>query len=535
MANSALIDDLLKQFAGNPRRVFARLANEYRKRGELDSAIEICRSHVPLQPGYISGHIVLGQALYDSGSLEEARSSFETALALDPENLIALRHMGDIARATGSVESARGWYRQLLEIDPQNEEVAAQLESLGASDAAPAASSDADSEALGGWGEVSPEAIDLATESDALSEHEHESEAAPESAAPVAAAPTATAASEDTLALDEIFDVPQRAYQDEPGDEQSEEAPPVAAVDGLEATSFQGDVRLESSPLELVELEDLEELSSDAGSAGEAIETGEQSTEPVAVQGAVAPLFPADSYDFTDEGSPEEDAASSAFATETMAELYLQQGFPDRALAIYRELAARSPDDASLRERIAELTEADDAAPAAPAVESRARSAREFFGVLAYRKPPHVVDRDATPESAAAPMMEAGAEDPDSPAAESGTELVTAESEAGPAVLDSAGLPSMHEARNGTPGREADSALSLDDVFRDAPSSDASGSRKGLSFDEFFARRGNDAAKQPSGAVAAEAHEGVPDAEHSTDEEPQDLELFHAWLDGLKG
>jgi hypothetical protein len=132
-------------------------------------------------------------------------------------------------------------------------------------------------------------------------------------------------------------------------------------------------------------------------------------------------------------------------------------------------------------------------------------------------------------------MMEAGAEDPDSPAAESGTELVTAESEAGPAVLDSAGLPSMHEARNGTPGREADSALSLDDVFRDAPSSDASGSRKGLSSDEFFARRGNDAAKQPSGAVAAEAHEGVPDAEHSTDEEPQDLELFHAWLDGLKG
>ncbi len=540
MANSALIDDLLKQFAGNPRRVFARLANEYRKRGELASAIEICRSHVPLQPGYISGHIVLGQALYDSGSLEEARSSFETALALDPENLIALRHMGDIARATGSVESARGWYRQLLEIDPQNEEVAAQLESLGESDAAPATSSGADSEALGGWGEVSPEAIDLTAESDALPEHEHESEEAPESAAPIAEAPAASpaAAPEDTLALDEIFDFPERADPDERRDEELEEAPPVAAVDGLEATSFHGDERLESSPLDLVEIEELEELSSnagDAGDAGDAIENAEQSTEPVAVAGAVAPLFPEDSYDFTGEDSSEADAAPGAFATETMAELYLQQGFPDRALAIYRELAACSPDDASLRERIAELTEADDAAPAAPAVESRARTAREFFGVLAYRQAPRVVDHDAASESAAVPVMEAGVHHPESPATESGGEPAAGESEAEPAVLESVGSPSAPEARNGKPGREAASALSLDDVFRDAPSSDASGSRKGLSFDEFFARRGNDAAQQTTGAVAAEADESVPDAEHTTDDEPQDLELFHAWLDGLKG
>ena len=60
MANSALIEDLRKQFAENPRRVFARLANEYRKSGDLDVAIEICRAHVPLQPTYISGYIVLG-------------------------------------------------------------------------------------------------------------------------------------------------------------------------------------------------------------------------------------------------------------------------------------------------------------------------------------------------------------------------------------------------------------------------------------------------------------------------------------------
>jgi hypothetical protein len=132
MANSALIEDLRKQFAENPRRVFARLANEYRKSGDLNVAIEICRAHVPLQPTYISGYIVLGQALFESGQPEEARATFETALSLDPENLIALRQLGDIARASGDLDGARGWYHKLLEVDPQNEEAALQLEALDA-------------------------------------------------------------------------------------------------------------------------------------------------------------------------------------------------------------------------------------------------------------------------------------------------------------------------------------------------------------------------------------------------------------------
>src|SRR6476659_313998 len=154
MANSALIEDLRKQFAENPRRVFARLANEYRKSGDLDAAIEICRAHVPLQPTYISGYIVLGQALFERGQLEEARSTFETALTLDPENLIALRQLGDIARASGDVEAARGWYHKLLEVDPQNDEIAAQLDALEApshSESAPDESSPVS------WSDIHPD------------------------------------------------------------------------------------------------------------------------------------------------------------------------------------------------------------------------------------------------------------------------------------------------------------------------------------------------------------------------------------------
>jgi tetratricopeptide (TPR) repeat protein len=124
MASSARIDELLKKFDENPRRYFAPLANEYRKAGDLEQAIFICQEYLPQQPGHMSGHIVYGQALFELNRHDEAKTVFETALSLDPENLIALRHLGDIARIGGDSANARIWYQRVLEADPRNEEIA---------------------------------------------------------------------------------------------------------------------------------------------------------------------------------------------------------------------------------------------------------------------------------------------------------------------------------------------------------------------------------------------------------------------------
>ena len=93
----------------------------------------------------------------------------------------------------------------------------------------------------------------------------------------------------------------------------------------------------------------------------------------------------------------------------------------------------------------------------------------------------------------------------------------------------------MRPPSSGKPGREADSGLSLDDVFRDSPVVEGSGSRNALSFDEFFARRANGSAEHAGGTVATGTNGSSPGEEQASDDEPQDLELFHAWLDGLKG
>ena len=127
---NARLEELRSKFQENPRRYFAPFANELRKSGDLPQAISVCRAHLASQPGHVSGHIVLGQALYEAGESDEARGIFTAALELDPENLIALRSLGEIAQVNGEFTAARLWYERLLDADPRNTEVSQLLRDI---------------------------------------------------------------------------------------------------------------------------------------------------------------------------------------------------------------------------------------------------------------------------------------------------------------------------------------------------------------------------------------------------------------------
>ncbi|MBI2163491.1 MAG: tetratricopeptide repeat protein [candidate division NC10 bacterium] len=111
-------------------RVFAQLADAYRKEGLLDEAIRICRDGLVAHPNYVSGRVVLGRALLEQGALEEAEAEFRRVLELAPDNLLALRLLGDTSAQQGRSGEAREHYERALRLNPLDRETQDRLAAL---------------------------------------------------------------------------------------------------------------------------------------------------------------------------------------------------------------------------------------------------------------------------------------------------------------------------------------------------------------------------------------------------------------------
>ena len=128
MAYTSEIEKLEKRWAENPKgRNFAPLADAYRKAGELDRAIELCKSGLERHPDYVSAHIVYGRCLVDQRQDIAAGEVFQKVLTLDPENILALRVLAEICERGKRFEEAVGWLTKLLAVDPMNGDAAEHL------------------------------------------------------------------------------------------------------------------------------------------------------------------------------------------------------------------------------------------------------------------------------------------------------------------------------------------------------------------------------------------------------------------------
>jgi tetratricopeptide (TPR) repeat protein len=438
MSSSARIEELQRKYDENPRRYFAPLANEFRKAGDAEQAIAICREHIPQQPGHMSGHIVFGQALFEAGQLDESWSIFETALTLDPENLIALRHLGDIARAQGELEEARSWYGRVLEADPRNSEIAATLAELaaGADSAPPPVGTEGAPEpagAAGSSGAAAPPLLDwesdlqaaqpespasrpsvsqefLAAGLDDLQEIRASGGEEPPSGTPAAssgpedfggelfmptsltadpevgefetgaAAPAGFELSHGEQPVDGYGEQPVDGYGEQPADGYGEQpADGYGEQPGGGYGEQPGD-GYGDSPVEL---------------------TGDQEAPPTlpaaswepAQSDAATVQIPAHTMEPASAGDQEYDAGETGphgdwtagassetqIVTETMAELYLQQGHLDEAIGIYQRLVEARPEDEGLRQRMEAVQQLK--------AERSARTIRSFLSALAARRP----------------------------------------------------------------------------------------------------------------------------------------------------
>jgi tetratricopeptide (TPR) repeat protein len=96
--------------------------------GRYSAAVRLCKEYLPETPDLVSGHVVYGIALHDAGQMESAAEQFHRVLALDPDNLLALKYLGDLKFAGGEEFAALANYRRILEIDPHCRGLACSLQ-----------------------------------------------------------------------------------------------------------------------------------------------------------------------------------------------------------------------------------------------------------------------------------------------------------------------------------------------------------------------------------------------------------------------
>jgi hypothetical protein len=102
MAENPRIEELRRRVLADPASIaFAALAEEFRRVGRYDEAIETCRTGLQRHPAYLSARVTLGRALIETGDYAGAREQLETVLRSAPENLAAIRGIAQIDERLG--------------------------------------------------------------------------------------------------------------------------------------------------------------------------------------------------------------------------------------------------------------------------------------------------------------------------------------------------------------------------------------------------------------------------------------------------
>jgi len=582
MAALSEIQKLEARYAENPDgRFFAPLADAYRKAGDVDRALELVQGNLAKHPDYLSAHIVLGRCFLDKKDDAGASRAFRRVLDLDSENIIALKSLAEISERMGETDEARSWLMRLLTVDAMNAEAEEDLKRLGG----PIQEATQATEAKEATEETEANRISFADLTEPESPPSHPSPPAPPSAPSLH--------EETTVPMEAInLDVPRTLERPavtvpapEPAPEPvvpmmdleptaySEPAPAPAASD-VTAPEPQPEDRRErirtADELNVEERKATRERVSESEFEGFGVapthDADVSEVPPLVLEAPMEPptvaivdeprapeqglqlIMPEDvtppdemrrpSHKLIQAVAPEESRsdetaqAAAPLASETMADLYLQQGLKSQAAEVYRRLLEQRPNDESLLAKLKSIETPPAMSAAALGTEAVgswlrriARSALPAGAPAAPPVPPAPTEQTPMDQAFSEPEPEPMPLPVPEPIVQS-AEIEDDRAGTRPAPAESA---PAEAAQAGEPARPASTAYSLDSIFgggQGAPAAEAPPPKHslGASFDEFF---GASASPQ---ADSSRPREG--DAPKSGGDD--DLSAFNAWLHGLK-
>lgn len=95
-----------RQVPAEDTPAFGGIAERFRRAGDLDRAIALCRDGLKKFPDQLSARVTLGWSLLDKGQYDEARAELERVLRRAPDNLAAIRGLAELHdRSEGAMPS----------------------------------------------------------------------------------------------------------------------------------------------------------------------------------------------------------------------------------------------------------------------------------------------------------------------------------------------------------------------------------------------------------------------------------------------
>ena len=127
------ITKLTERVTRDPKsKLFVPLAEEYKKMGDIEMSIHVLTEGLKNNPGYVTAKSFLGRLLMEKGDLAGAGKEFEEVVKAIPDNLLAQRKLGDIYALQGSSAQALLHYKVAYSLNPADEEISSFISDLEA-------------------------------------------------------------------------------------------------------------------------------------------------------------------------------------------------------------------------------------------------------------------------------------------------------------------------------------------------------------------------------------------------------------------
>jgi len=355
---------LTERISKDPKsKLFVPLAEEYKKAGDLEMAIHVLTEGLKNNPGYATARSILGRLLLERGDLSGSQKELEEVVRIIPDNLLAQRKLGDVCILQGKPAEALKHYKSVMALNTHDDEIASMISDIEAG---------RDVRSRIAQPKLQPTQV-KAEQSDAKPQPSavamQQKQAAPTST------PTADQVSVKTPSAAPAVTPPVASTNDEPEE--------ILIVEPLEKEKLKQESTTEASDV-LSEKGSVQTIlpSPEEPARKPFVSTGQDPVEARIVGGVFAEQEiskgpgQAEAHRGDTKQAPSE--KSDDFTTDTLAELYIAQGFYDKAIDIYVRMLADNPNSQGLKNKL-DRVKAMAAVPATSASEELGKGVSDIF------------------------------------------------------------------------------------------------------------------------------------------------------------